>query len=94
MAITLAMVSAALASAPFCFAGPKDEALMKLSEIKTGMRGIGRTVVSGYDIEEFDVEVLGILKNSKLDEALQISGSSILVRVSGEVILKSGGIAA
>jgi len=94
MAITLAMVSAALASAPFGFAGPKDEALMKLSEIKTGMRGIGRTVVSGYDIEEFDVEVLGILKNSKLDEALQISGSSVLVRVSGEVILKSGGIAA
>jgi hypothetical protein len=68
--------------------------VMKLSDIKVGMKGVGRTVVSGTLIEEFDVEVLGILKNNKLDEALQISGSSILVRVSGDVILKSGGIAA
>ena len=77
-------------------ADDKDEAaiVMKLSDIKVGMKGVGRTVVSGSLIEEFDVEVLGILKNNKLDEALQISGSSILVRVSGDVILKSGGIAA
>ncbi len=77
-------------------AGDKDDAasVMKLSDIKVGMKGVGRTVVSGSLIEEFDVEILGILKNNKLDEALQISGSSILVRVSGDVILKSGGIAA
>ncbi len=68
--------------------------IIKLEEIEVGMKGIGRTVVSGSTIEEFDVEVLGILKNNKLDEALQISGSSILVRVSGDVIMKSGGIAA
>lgn len=72
----------------------RNAGVMKLSDIKVGMKGAGRTVVSGSLIEEFDVEILGILKNNKLDEALQISGSSILVRVSGDVILKSGGIAA
>lgn len=83
-------------TAPAYAAGKEiaEEGFMKLSEIKTGMAGIGRTVVSGSLIEEFDVEVLGVLKNNKLDDALQISGSSILVKVSGEVIVRSGGIAA
>lgn len=98
--MTVLFFSAAFAvNCPPCGAAPADDkdaaaGVMKLSDIKVGMKGAGRTVVSGSLIEEFDVEVLGILKNNKLDEALQISGSSILVRVSGDVILKSGGIAA
>lgn len=68
--------------------------IMKVSDVKVGMKGIGRTVVSGSKIEEFEVEILGVLKNNKLEDTLQISGSSFLVQVSGDVIKKSGGIAA
>jgi hypothetical protein len=93
------LISAAAAAVFFVFptlsaAAAGGEQIMKLVDIKTGMTGVGRTVVSGSLIEEFDVEVLGVLKNNKLDDALQISGSSVLVKVSGEVIIKSGGIAA
>ncbi|HNY11465.1 MAG TPA: SpoIVB peptidase S55 domain-containing protein, partial [Candidatus Wallbacteria bacterium] len=68
--------------------------IMKVKDVKVGMKGIGKTVVHGFEIEEFDVEILGVLKNNKIDDSLQISGSSFLVQVSGEVIEKSGGIAA
>ncbi len=68
--------------------------IMKVKDVKVGMKGIGKTVVHGFEIEDFDVEILGVLKNNKIDDSLQISGSSFLVQVSGEVIEKSGGIAA
>ena len=34
-----------------------------VDEIKPGMQGIAKTVVSGTKLEEFGVEVLGIMKN-------------------------------
>jgi hypothetical protein len=71
-----------------------DIEIMRLSEIKIGMRGFGKTVVIGRKIENFDVEVLGILSNNKVNENVLINGNSILVKVSGEVIKKAGGIAA
>ncbi|HEY7162602.1 MAG TPA: SpoIVB peptidase S55 domain-containing protein, partial [Acidobacteriota bacterium] len=37
--------------------------IMPLSEIKEGMTGVGRTVFKGSQIEEFQVEILGVLKN-------------------------------
>lgn len=37
--------------------------IMPLSEVKEGMTGVGRTVFKGDKIEEFEVEILGILKN-------------------------------
>jgi len=37
--------------------------IMPLSEIKEGMTGVGRTVFKGNQIEEFQVEILGVLKN-------------------------------
>lgn len=43
------------------FATDKD--IMPLSEIKEGMTGVGRTVFKGSQIEEFQVEILGVLKN-------------------------------
>ena len=36
---------------------------MRLSEVKEGMIGTGRTVFKGTDIEEFQVEILGVLHN-------------------------------
>jgi hypothetical protein len=61
--------------------------IMPMDQIKTGMHGIGKTVVSGTKIEDFDVEVLGIMKNKGP------SGDLILVRTSGDLIDRTGGIA-
>lgn len=61
--------------------------IMPVSELQEGMRGIGKTVVKGTEIEEFSVEILGVLKNQGPVKNL------ILVRVSGPVIDQTGGIA-
>ncbi|WP_346353632.1 SpoIVB peptidase S55 domain-containing protein [Azotosporobacter soli] len=60
---------------------------MPVEDIKIGMTGIGRTVVEGTKIEEFGVEVLGVLKNKGP------VGDLILVRTSGNVIERTDGIA-
>ncbi|PWT88483.1 MAG: hypothetical protein C5B54_10595 [Acidobacteria bacterium] len=40
-----------------------DTDIMPISEIKEGMTGVGRTVFKGNKIEEFQVEILGVLHN-------------------------------
>lgn len=61
--------------------------IMPVDQIKIGMRGIARTVIEGSRIDEFNVEVLGVLKGKGP------SGDLILVRTSGALIDKTGGIA-
>lgn len=56
-------------------------------EVRPGMRGIGKTVISGNTIEAFDVEVLGVIPQSPP------LSSYVMVKVSGDVIERSGGIA-
>ncbi|HMM20902.1 MAG TPA: SpoIVB peptidase S55 domain-containing protein [Selenomonadales bacterium] len=62
-------------------------AIMPVDEVKTGMQGIAKTVVAGTKIDEFGVEVLGVMKNKGP------SGDLILVRTYGDVIDRTGGIA-
>lgn len=61
--------------------------IFPLGDVVPGLMGIGKTVVAGQDIEEFDVEVLGIVPQTPPTPDL------ILVRLSGEVIDRTGGIA-
>ena len=61
--------------------------ILPVDQVKSGMHGIGKTVVSGNKIEEFGVEVLGVMKDKGP------SGDLILVRVYGDLIDKAGGIA-
>jgi len=68
------------------FAYDRGEFLF-LDEIEIGMKGIGKTVVADDVISEFGVEVLGVI-----DEPSERS-DFIVVRVSGEAIGRSGGIA-
>ncbi len=63
-----------------------DTQIMPATEIVNGMKGVGKTVVNGVKVEEFAVEVLGILQDSNQE--------LILVKVSGPVIDQTGGIAA
>ncbi len=68
-------------------AGYDRSEFLFLDEIRIGMTGIGKTVVSSDTISEFAVEVLGII-----DEPGTLS-DFVVVRVSGEAIGRSGGIA-
>ena len=61
--------------------------LMPLEEVQVGVQGVARTVIAGTRIEEFGVEVLGILKNKGA------VGDLILVRTYGDVIDRAGGVA-
>ncbi|MFC2077897.1 SpoIVB peptidase S55 domain-containing protein, partial [Candidatus Bipolaricaulota bacterium] len=58
-----------------------------LDEIEIGMMGVGRTIVAADAITEFAVEILGVI-----DQPGDLS-DFIVVRVSGEPIGRSGGIA-
>lgn len=78
LAVLLSLPAAVAAAAP---------ETMPLDEIRAGMQGVAKTVVSGTKIEEFGVEVLGIMKNKGP------SGDLILVRTSGDLIDRTGGIA-
>ena len=73
----LALPAAAVAAVP----------LMPLSEVRVGAQGVARTVIAGTRIEEFGVEVLGIMKNKGA------VGDLILVRTYGDVIDRAGGVA-
>mgnify|MGYP006418593625 FL=1 len=60
---------------------------MDTDEIKSGMKGYGRTVFSGKQIESFDIEVLGVLKN------WEARNDMILIKMSGGPLEKTGIIA-
>ena len=55
-----------------------------LQDVKPGMRGIGRTVFSGSQVDEFQVEILGVLDNIGPKESL------ILARLSGGPLEHTG----
>ena len=60
--------------------------LMPIQDLKPGMQGIGKTVIKGDTIEEFNVEILGV-------SGSETAGHSILVRLYGDLIEKTGGVA-
>src|ERR1700732_4718254 len=57
---------------------------MPVDQIRAGMKGVGRTVFQGTTIEEFQVEVLGVLKNAGPKQDL------ILARLSGGPLERTG----
>ena len=61
---------------------------MTVSEVQPGMRGIGKTVIQGTTIEEFDVEIIGVFTNLGYD-----GGPLIFMKISGDVVEASGGVA-
>lgn len=57
---------------------------MPLAEVKAGMHGTGKTVFSGDKVDDFDVEVLGVLENTGPKQSL------ILARLSGGPLEHTG----
>lgn len=79
---------------PHSLVGSANEGLppiMRLSEIKPGMRGIGRTTVKGQTIEEFQFEVIGLLQGG--GGVIPVK-HLILFRVFGPLAERIGGTAA
>jgi SpoIVB peptidase S55 len=60
---------------------------MSVDEVRPGMKGVGKTVFQGTQIEQFDVELLGVLKNFAPKQDM------ILARLSGGPLAKTGVIA-
>src|SRR5262245_8706868 len=60
---------------------------MSADEVRPGMKGIGKTVFQGTKIEQFDVELLGVLKNYAPKQDM------ILARLSGGPLARTGVIA-
>ena len=59
----------------------------QVDDIRTGMKGQGRTVMKGTKVETFDVEILGVMKNTSPGRDM------ILGRLSGLGLEKTGVIA-
>jgi len=76
----------ALTVAVFVAAAPCRAALdiMPLKDVHAGMTGVGKTVFSGDKIEDFKVEILGILANTGPKQSL------ILARLSGGPLEHTG----
>jgi hypothetical protein len=83
----LVAFSLTLALAPLAWCQGNIQ-LFPIAEVKPGLKGVGRTIFEGDQIEEFQVEILGLLKN-----ALAPKHDLILARLSGGPLEKTGVIA-
>jgi hypothetical protein len=63
-------------------------ATLPLDEVRPGMVGVGRTVFSGTELEDFTVHVLGVMRN-----VIGPQRSLILARLEGGPLAKTGVIA-
>jgi hypothetical protein len=59
-----------------------------LSQVRPGLKGVGRTIFEGNRVQEFQVQILGVLKN-----ALAPKHDVILARLSGGPLAKTGVVA-
>ena len=66
----------------------EDSGFFPLSEIRPGLKGVGKTVFAGDQVSEFQVEILGVLRN-----VLAPKRDAILVHLSGANVDKTGVVA-
>src|SRR4029078_12783287 len=79
-------VAAAVLLAALCWIPlPAATPLMPVSEIKTGMVGIGRTVFEGSELQEFKAHITGVLHNFQGPHR-----DLILARLEGGPLAKTG----
>ena len=58
---------------------------MPLEDLRPGMIGVGRTVFAGTRLEEFKVEILGVMRN-----VIAPKRNLILARLEGGPLAKTG----
>lgn len=64
--------------------GQSALSIMPLKDVRAGMHGVGKTVFSGDKVEDFQVEILGVLENTGPKENI------ILARLSGGPLEHTG----
>src|ERR1044071_5025542 len=67
-----------------CCTAQAAPAILPLKDVRTGQHGVGRTVFSGSRVEEFQVEILGVLENIGPKQSI------ILARLSGGPLAQTG----
>ncbi|MDZ7412985.1 MAG: hypothetical protein ONB15_05545 [candidate division KSB1 bacterium] len=82
--ISIVMLSAMVAA---CAVRAQSPGFLHLEQVKPGMRGVGKTVFCGSQVEEFGVEVVDVIRNYYPQQDL------ILVRLHGERIDYTGVVA-
>jgi len=75
-------------AAPSSLVSQTDNTLFPLDQVRPGLKGVGRTVLEGDNIQEFQVDILGVLKN-----VLAPKHDAVLGRLSGGGLEKTGVIA-
>jgi hypothetical protein len=65
--------------------GAKDPRLFALEDLRLGMKGVARTVFSGAELQEFNVEILGVLPGFPAPRQ-----SLIIGKLSGSNVEKTG----
>jgi hypothetical protein len=73
-----AIAASGASSAPRAQATTDSAAFFPLSQVHAGLKGVGKTILQGDQITEFQVEVLGVLRG-----ALAPKHDAILVKLSG-----------
>ncbi len=74
--LALAAVAVALSAAPAASADLDRGRFVAVDELRPGDRCVGRTVFSGSTVEEFDVEILGIVRGTAPQSDLIIARAS------------------
>ena len=85
MRVTLLAVVAGLAFATVAPAATMD--MFRLEDVRPGMVGVGRTVFEGSRIDDFRVEIIGVLENMAPGQSM------ILARLEGGPLANTGVIA-
>src|SRR5215831_7742785 len=75
------VLAAGLAAAAMLSAAP---VIFPLKDVRPGLKGVGKTVFSGSKVEEFQVQVLGVLENIGPRQSI------ILARLSGGPLAETG----
>ncbi len=68
----------------FAAAGEGTIPILPLDQVKAGMKGTGKSVFEGSRIEEFEVEIIGVLKNIEPKKSL------ILAKLKGGILGDTG----
>ena len=84
MGVCRFIVSLLLAGSAWAQVATGQLAIYPLRDIRAGQHAIGKTVFSGSKIEEFQVEILGVLQNVGPRQSI------ILARLSGGPLAQTG----
>jgi len=87
LAVLCAVIAVAASGCAYGAPFVPTDPIMPLSQVRPGMKGEARTVMSGTNVTSFKVTLLGVLPRKTSPRSL------ILIRVDDPAVLASGGIA-